>query len=419
MSVVRWTKPTKLLKSKRLWMWLILVLCLSGIYFFGFLTKPYELNEIRVQQQQPIATGQEFAEHKEPLADKERTARKNLIIVSHGRSGSTLTGDIFNHHPSVFYMYEPLQTPKRVQKNKNMNDSGYSNLAKEFLTGVFRCKFDNPDLLRDIERYYRKPEHPRISKSIGSPPLCPHQMTDPKWNPRHCLPMTNEVLGSACKDTYNLTVLKILMWRIPENSIETILNACSAPDIDCKVIFLVRDPRAMVPSSRKIGFFGEQGPPNEYSGTRLYSQQRCAQTEANMELVRSLPDSFRDRIKLLRYEDLATKPLKVLADIYEFVGLPVLESVRTWLNKTTHLSRSACNWLDGGSVTCTKDDAWAAANRWRWTAHLQEINVIERYCGRVLRLMGYRPVNGSTELLANRNIALFSDDYEAKHWFLH
>ena len=418
MSVFRWIRPTKLLKSKRLWILLILALSSVGVYLFGLSTQPYELSEIHVQQ--PIATEQDFAEQTAQVDDKEKTARKNLIIVSHGRSGSTLTGDIFNHHPSVFYMYEPLQTPKRIQKKKTINDSGYNSLATEFLTGVFRCKFEDPDILDDIERYYRKPEHPRISQSIGSPPLCPYQMTDPKWSPKHCLPMTNEVLGSACKDAYDLTVLKILMWRIPKNSIETILSACSAPDVDCKVIFLVRDPRAMIPSSKKIGFFGEQGPPNAYLGTRLYSQERCAQTEENLELVRRLPDSLRDRIKLLRYEDLATNPLKVLADIYEFAGLPVLKSVRTWLNKTTRSSRNACNYrLDGGPVTCTKDDAWAAANRWRWTAHLQEINIIERYCGRVLSLMGYRPANGSNELLTNRKIALFSDDYEAKHWFLH
>ena len=171
---------------------------------------------------------------------------------------------------------------------------------------------------------------------------------------------------------------------------------------------------------KKIGFFREQGPPNAYLGTQIYSRERCAQTEENLELVRRLPDSLRNRIKLLRYEDLATNPLKVLADIYEFAGLPVLESVRTWLNKTTRSSRSACNHrLDGGTVTCTKDDAWAAVNRWRWTALLQEINIIERHCERVLSLMGYRPAKGSNELLANREIALFNDDYEAKRWFLH
>ena len=49
-------------------------------------------------------------------------SRKNIIIVSHGRSGSrsTLMGDIVYHHPSVFYMYEPLQTTQRVLKQKQI-----------------------------------------------------------------------------------------------------------------------------------------------------------------------------------------------------------------------------------------------------------------------------------------------------------
>lgn len=60
-----------------------------------------------------------------PVVTKEHgseKSRKNIIIVSHGRSGSrsTLMGDIVNHHPSVFYMYEPLQTTQRVLKQKQI-----------------------------------------------------------------------------------------------------------------------------------------------------------------------------------------------------------------------------------------------------------------------------------------------------------
>ena len=62
-----------------------------------------------------------------PMATMEHgseKSRKNIIIVSHGRSGSrsTLMGDIVNHHPSVFYiiMYEPLQTTQRVLKQKQI-----------------------------------------------------------------------------------------------------------------------------------------------------------------------------------------------------------------------------------------------------------------------------------------------------------
>lgn len=66
-------------------------------------------------------------------------SRKYIIIVSHGRSGSTLMDDIFNHHPSVFYMYEPLQTAQRVLKQTDQNMS-YSIIVEQLLIGIFVCK---------------------------------------------------------------------------------------------------------------------------------------------------------------------------------------------------------------------------------------------------------------------------------------
>ena len=391
------------------------------IYFLGIANQyKHELQQIEAAKDLNVykmalhATGsaRNFAQHS-------TTARKNLIIVSHGRSGSSLMGDIFNHHPSVFYMYEPLQTAQRVTKKKLTNAS-YSDLVEKFLTGIFRCKFDQPQTLGDIQDYYRKSDHPRVSQAIASPPLCPYRPTDPRWDPKLCYPVTSETLGSACKENYSLTVIKVLMDRVPERNIKTILTSCNPMDVDCKVIFLLRDPRAVIASARSVGFFSEKGkPPNSLQGTRLFSYWQCKETEDNLEFIRKLPDSLRERIKIQRYEDLAINPLKELSGLYEFAGLPVLESVRTWLNETTQLSRADCNKMDGAQATCTKDDARVAANRWRWKVHPFEIDIIEYYCKRVMRLMGYRRVDRSYELLANVKIPLFSDDYEAKKWFVH
>lgn len=117
-------------------------------------------------------------------------SRKNIIIVSHGRSGSTLMGDIFNHHPSMFYMYEPLQTAQRVLKQTDQNMS-YRSIAEKLLTGIFDCKFVQPQIVADFGRYYRKPTHPRVSQAIASPPLCPYKPTDQRWDPQLCYPMTS------------------------------------------------------------------------------------------------------------------------------------------------------------------------------------------------------------------------------------
>ena len=47
--------------------------------------------------------------------------------------------------------------------------------------------------------------------------------------------MTKESLASTCWKNYDLTVLKVLISRIPENTIKIILNACTSRYIDCKV----------------------------------------------------------------------------------------------------------------------------------------------------------------------------------------
>ena len=419
---IRRIRLTRLLKSVPLLIFLI-ALCFTVFHLVGYSTQPTHKHEI-----QQIEGGHDFdvddlkaflagpAENFEERS--ESTAKKNLIIMSHGRSGSSLMGDIFNHHPSVFYMYEPLQTIERVLPKLEGNKS-YDQLAKEFLTGIFRCSFEPPQILADIENFYRKPDHPRVSQAIASPPLCRYRTTDPLWDPSFCPPMTSESLGSACKDNYDLTVMKLLINRIPEGSIKSILSACNPPDVTCKVIILVRDPRAVVASAHSVGFFRESDS-NAKLQTRQFSYWNCKEIEENLELVRKLPGSLRNRVKLQRYEDLAFDPLKELSGLYNFAGLSVTDSVRTWLNETTQHPRSDCNHAeDGEQATCTKDDAWQAANRWRWKAHPFEIDMIEHYCRGVMLLMGYRPVDRSYELLSNVKIPLFSVDYEAKHWFLH
>ena len=188
MSVTRRIRRiTRLLRHRRLRI-CVVAFSLISVYLTVFSTRSHEyyhvLQPAIAEKIKELQNSNFTAKVKASLGFKASSARRNLIIVSHGRSGSTLTGDIFNHHPLVFYMYEPLQSAKRVQDKLKINDTGYNRLVNEFLTGVFRCKFDNPEVLKDIERYYRKPEHPRVSHAIGSPPLCPYNMTDRRWSPR-------------------------------------------------------------------------------------------------------------------------------------------------------------------------------------------------------------------------------------------
>ena len=83
-----------------------------------------------------------FQDHGLHLPSLKAKPRRNIVIVSHARSGSTITGDIFNHHPSIFYLHEPLQTVERISKRLiKTSDVSYGNLMTDVLTDIFRCNF--------------------------------------------------------------------------------------------------------------------------------------------------------------------------------------------------------------------------------------------------------------------------------------
>ena len=71
--------------------------------------------------------------------------RLNVILLTHMSSGSTVVGNMFNLHPDVFYIYEPLHALRRKLQggewrvlDKSRNDA----LRKDFSTLVrdlFTC----------------------------------------------------------------------------------------------------------------------------------------------------------------------------------------------------------------------------------------------------------------------------------------
>ena len=365
---------------------------------------------------QESADIQEWADfHNERLDSKGR--RRSILVIAHGRSGSTITGEIFNHHPSVFYLHEPLQTVERISKQNGSNKDRYASLMINILSNILRCNFSQA-VLEDFDNFYREPSHSRASCAIGSPPLCPHEMTDPKWDLKLCLPLTNKSLGTTCRNKYAVTVAKILMSRIAGNDIKNILQACRKSKSKCQIIFLIKDPRAVIPSSRSVGFPIDRGSRLSKDGLRLFSYQNCKQTEDNLVFLKNLPLSWRRRILVQRYEDFAVNPLKVMSRLYDFAGLPVLDHVKIWLNESTHPSKKREDMLIEGSPDFfMMDDASATANRWRCKVHPHDIDIIEHYCKHVMQIMGYIPINNDEDLMANVTTPLFSEDYEAKKWF--
>ena len=78
--------------------------------------------------------------------------RLNVILLTHMSSGSTVVGKMFNIHPEVFHIYEPLHALRENFKGasvKSRNDA----LRKDFSTlvsNLFTCDFHEEKTIKLI-----------------------------------------------------------------------------------------------------------------------------------------------------------------------------------------------------------------------------------------------------------------------------
>ena len=165
--------------------------------------------------------------------------RKNLIILSPGRGGSSLLGEIFNMSPRVMYWFEPLHTVLlnlfHVQFfNKGKEPTSYKDTTIKVLNSFFQCNFGNISNTT-LSAFSNSPFRWR-SKAFSGEPLCR----------KKCMPFSKILLRKAC-NSYNHTVIKILTARVPNNTIETLKELFKQPGrYELKLVHLVRDPRAVV-----------------------------------------------------------------------------------------------------------------------------------------------------------------------------
>ena len=323
------------------------------------------------------------------------SSRTNLIIVAQPRTGSSFLGDAFNQHPDVFYLFEPLHgivhTPLQYLKDPK---------PMQFLAGMLRCKFSQLTYVKQIERFRRF-----SSSALSSPPLCTKKtfVDTPR---KKCVPLTTSNVEAICKSKYNVTVMKILTSRIPNGMVKSLFPLCNSTN--CTMIYLVRDPRPVVFSHMKVGMqswqnFKSRGPNDTAPrpSIKMYSATVCEQIEANVKIFKNLTGWMKSRYRILRYEDLAGHPTETLRGVYKMAGLTMVNSTLEWVELHTTGKRGKSY-----QSFSTKRDSKATVDNWRLEIDPCVVNIIEHSCRSVLKLLGYKPLNGSEQMQYNLNVSL-------------
>jgi len=239
--------------------------------------------------------------------------RLNVILLTHMSSGSTIVGNMFNLHPDVFYIYEPLNTLRRdIDTNewralqKPSNDA-YRQDFSTLLRDLFTCGFDEE---RTIELAF-----PKLTRELNS------------WY--SSTPLNKESLKKAC-NARKITVTKIMQTRLPrEGGIRELEQVCRSDPIkfDCLIVHLVRDPRAVLSSLIPRRFF-MKGPvanlftqtPMSPEGIKLLkenAQTLYALVSENLDYVLAeWSNWFKRRYILVRYEDIISNFSKEVFHIF-------------------------------------------------------------------------------------------------------
>lgn len=323
-------------------------------------------------------------------------SRRSLLIVAPARTGSSFLGDAFNQHPDVFYLFEPLH---------GVNPPSHSNDAKsmQFLEGILRCKFQFGRYVREVERFRRY-----SSNALSSPPLCPNKTYT--WSPRsRCVPLTPQNMEDVCKFMYSTTVLKILTSRIPKYNVESLFPICNSSN--CAILYLVRDPRAIIFSHMKLGMVNWENIVNSSAYkdkprplVRLYSTQICEQMEANIKVFQNLPIPMNSRHYMIRYEDLAKDPTETLRRVYKMAALEMTNTTLQWVRR--HTGEAKISETDQKNEFSTMRNSKAVIDKWRFEIDPCVVDVVEESCSSVMKILGYKPISRSENLQYDLNVSL-------------
>uniref|UniRef100_A0A672JL74 Sulfotransferase n=1 Tax=Salarias fasciatus TaxID=181472 RepID=A0A672JL74_SALFA len=317
--------------------------------------------------------------------------RTHILILATTRSGSSFVGQLFNQHPEVFYLFEPLYhvqlalLPRLDQSWNPAERRVMMGAARDLLRSLFHCHLDG------LEGYIQ-PRPARPGRSLCLPPVCEASLdakeqslvlADEGECVRRCGPLSLSVAAEACGAKRHAAIKTV---RIPQ--ISDLRALLEDPKLNLKVVQLVRDPRGILAS--RIETFRDT--------YRLWRHWRATgRRPHNLDLGQintvcedflhsvstslAKPPWLKGRYMLLRYEDLARFPLQKARELYSFLGLVLHPGVEDWITNNTRGSNSAAN-----------------AENWRVKLSFDMVAYTQTACQPLLGLLGYKAVFHPREL---------------------
>ncbi|XP_077987523.1 carbohydrate sulfotransferase 3-like [Glandiceps talaboti] len=227
----------------------------------------------------------------------------------------------------------------------------------------------------------------------------------------HCHSLGYSNAGSCCKKAQHRAAKIIRLLDVRD-----LIPLMENPDINLKVINLVRDPRSMMSSLMPVYYsnwlFNKKqnnkirnvGDLNEYLTDIL--KQYCEQMHRNYILLNAnttVTHAWKENFIVLRFEDIALNPKKYADIMYSHVEIDIDKKVYEWIDNNTN----AAQHQHGGFGTAKKSSA--VINDWQNRMTFNLVKKIQDYavCREYMNQLQYKFVQNEY-MLKNRNIRLLN-----------
>ncbi|KAL7871138.1 hypothetical protein SRHO_G00086350 [Serrasalmus rhombeus] len=349
-----------------------------------------------------------------PAERSSASARKHILLFAQTRSGSSFTGQLFNQHPEIFYVFEPLYHVQQTFTNSSsrlrrvLDSRALLGAYRDLLLNLYTCD------LTFLENYIRPEPQDHVTASffrrssshaLCSPPVCQEGggeiqagQPDETWCPKKCRTLNLTLASMACQARSHIAIKTV---RIPQ--VGDLRTLSEDPRLDLRIVHLVRDPRAIL-ASRMTAFADQFRAWKIWNATDRQPRyvdlsqitRTCRDMEYSVETGLQRPAWLRRRYLLVRYEDLALNPEDKAKEIYRFLGLNIGSRVLTWISQNTNATApSSTEWNYKYS---TSRDSKATAHNWRQRLGFDIVKTVQTLCNTTFALLGYKLVQSEAEL---------------------
>lgn len=352
-----------------------------------------------------------YSQHKEVVT----RGSKHILLLATTRTGSSFVGEFFNQQgDNMFFLFEPLWHVEKMLtlETGSTNSTALAKAYQDVLQQLFLCDFS---LLESfIEPLPVNHITTVLFRRESSSTLCQESVCSPviegvferyRCTTRRCGHLNLTMASESCLQKEHRAIKSVRVHQL-----ENLRPLAEDPRLDVKFIQLVRDPRAVL-ASRMVAFpakcknwtqwaIDSEVPIDDDEVRKL--KRNCDNIMLSAEIGLRQPAWLRRRYMLLRYEDIARFPMRKATDMYRFAGIPFTPQVKSWILKNTQASKET------SGVYSTQKNSSEQVEKWRFSLPFKIAQVVQKVCGPMLKLFGYKFVS-SEEMLRDKSISLIED----------